>query len=109
VRSTDVVIVGAGAAGLMCALTATARGREVLLRTSARGVGSGRSRRHSGSAGGRVAVTSRKPFGTGWIDRQIREARERGEFDNLPGTGKPLPDLDKPYDENWWVRQKLRS
>ena len=57
-------------------------------------------------------MTSRKPFDTGWeswIDRQIREARERGEFDNLPGTGKPIPDLDKPYDENWWVRQKLRS
>ena len=30
-RSTDVVIIGAGAAGLMCALTAAARGREVLL------------------------------------------------------------------------------
>jgi len=57
-------------------------------------------------------VTSRKPLDTGWeswIDRQIREATERGEFDNLPGTGKPLPGLDKPYDENWWVRQKLRS
>jgi predicted Rossmann fold flavoprotein len=31
VRSTDVVIIGAGAAGLMCALTAAGRGREVLL------------------------------------------------------------------------------
>jgi predicted Rossmann fold flavoprotein len=31
VRSTDVLIIGAGAAGLMCALTAAARGREVLL------------------------------------------------------------------------------
>ncbi|MEV4419152.1 NAD(P)/FAD-dependent oxidoreductase [Patulibacter sp. NPDC049589] len=30
-RSTDVVIIGAGAAGLMCALTAAARGREVLV------------------------------------------------------------------------------
>ena len=30
-RFTDVVIVGAGAAGLMCAMTAGARGREVLL------------------------------------------------------------------------------
>ncbi|MEV0587999.1 DUF1992 domain-containing protein [Nonomuraea sp. NPDC050310] len=30
------------------------------------------------------------PFKT-WIDRQIREATERGEFDNLPGTGKPIP------------------
>jgi predicted Rossmann fold flavoprotein len=31
VRSTDVVIIGAGAAGLMCALTAGGRGRRVLL------------------------------------------------------------------------------
>ena len=30
-RSTDVVIIGAGAAGLMCALTAASRGRRVLL------------------------------------------------------------------------------
>ncbi len=30
-RSADVVVVGAGAAGLMCAMTAAARGREVLL------------------------------------------------------------------------------
>lgn len=30
-RSTDVVIIGAGAAGLMCALTAAGRGRQVLL------------------------------------------------------------------------------
>jgi predicted Rossmann fold flavoprotein len=31
VRTTDVVIIGAGAAGLMCALTAAGRGRDVLL------------------------------------------------------------------------------
>jgi len=31
VRSPDVTIIGAGAAGLMCAMTAAARGREVLL------------------------------------------------------------------------------
>ncbi|GLZ01820.1 hypothetical protein Acsp02_90710 [Actinoplanes sp. NBRC 103695] len=24
------------------------------------------------------------------VDRQLREAQERGEFDNLPGAGKPL-------------------
>ncbi len=30
-RSTDVVIIGAGAAGMMCALTAAGRGRDVLL------------------------------------------------------------------------------
>lgn len=44
-----------------------------------------------------------------WIDRQIRQASERGEFDDLPGSGAPLADLDKPYDEMWWVKRKLRS
>lgn len=44
-----------------------------------------------------------------WIDRQIRQARERGEFDDLPGAGKPLPDLDRPHDEMWWVKRKLRQ
>ena len=34
--------------------------------------------------------------------------RERGAFDDLPGAGRPIPDLDKPYDELWWVKQKLR-
>ena len=57
-------------------------------------------------------MTTKKPPGTSWeswIDRQIREAAERGEFENLPGRGKPIPDLDKSHDENWWIRQKLRS
>jgi hypothetical protein len=43
-----------------------------------------------------------------WVDRQIREARERGEFDNLPGTGKPLGDLGDPNDPDWWVRNYIK-
>ena len=43
-----------------------------------------------------------------WIDRQVRDAQERGEFDDLPGAGEPIPDLDKPYDEMWWVKDMLR-
>jgi hypothetical protein len=43
-----------------------------------------------------------------WVERQIRDAMERGEFDNLPGAGKPIPDLDKPHDDLWWVKDKLR-
>jgi len=42
------------------------------------------------------------------IERQIREAEERGEFDDLPGAGKPIPGLDRPHDELWWVRQMLK-
>lgn len=39
-----------------------------------------------------------------WVERQIREAQERGDFDNLPGAGKPLSFLDQPQDENWWIK-----
>ena len=35
----------------------------------------------------------------------IREVQgERGEFDNLPGAGKPLPGLDGTDDPDWWVK-----
>jgi hypothetical protein len=54
-------------------------------------------------------MTERKPFGEAFetfVDRQIREARERGDFDDLPGKGKPLRGLDET-DELWWVRRKL--
>jgi hypothetical protein len=57
-------------------------------------------------------MTQRKPRGVrfeSWIDRQIRQATERGEFKDLPGSGAPLTDLDKPHDEMWWVKRKLRS
>ncbi|WP_167045324.1 DUF1992 domain-containing protein [Salinibacterium sp. ZJ454] len=37
----------------------------------------------------------------------IQQAIRRGEFDNLPGTGKPLKNLDRVYDPDWWVRQKI--
>jgi len=43
-----------------------------------------------------------------WIDRAIREAQERGEFENLPGLGKPIPDRGKPHDELWWIKQLLQ-
>ncbi|MET7637477.1 DUF1992 domain-containing protein [Streptomyces sp. NPDC005438] len=55
-------------------------------------------------------MTERKPPGLdfeSWVERQIREAGERGAFDDLPGAGKPLPDADQPYDELWWVRRKM--
>jgi hypothetical protein len=57
-------------------------------------------------------MTERKPSGLGfesWVDKQVREAEARGDFDNLPGTGKPLPDTGGPHDENWWIKRKLAS
>jgi hypothetical protein len=41
-----------------------------------------------------------------WIDQQISEAEERGAFDNLPGTGKPLP--NRGDDENAWLIDWIR-
>jgi hypothetical protein len=40
-------------------------------------------------------------------DRLIREAIERGEFDDLPGSGNPIPGAGRPHDPNWWVRSFL--
>jgi hypothetical protein len=56
-------------------------------------------------------MTERKPPGTSWetwIDAQIRVARENGAFDNLPGAGKPLPNLGQEYDPLWWVKQLVK-
>ncbi len=53
----------------------------------------------------RRAPTPRE-FGS-LIEKRIRDAEARGEFDNLPGSGKPIPGLDAPHDELWWLRQML--
>lgn len=42
-----------------------------------------------------------------WADRQIREATERGEFDNLPGAGQPIAGLGGRHDPNWWLKSFL--
>ncbi|MDZ7679038.1 MAG: DUF1992 domain-containing protein [Acidimicrobiales bacterium] len=56
-------------------------------------------------------MTERKPSGMTWetwIDRQIREAQERGEFDGLSTAGQPIPDLLAPRDEDWWHKKLLQ-
>jgi hypothetical protein len=51
----------------------------------------------------------RKPVNwTSVAEDQIRQAQAAGEFENLPGFGQPIPGIDEPYDENWWVKEKLR-
>jgi hypothetical protein len=55
-------------------------------------------------------MASNKPVGQSWesyVDAIVRQAREAGEFDNLPGAGKPIKGLDDPYDENWWLKQYM--
>ncbi|MFJ6723864.1 DUF1992 domain-containing protein [Streptomyces sp. NPDC091281] len=56
-------------------------------------------------------MTERKPPGVpfeSWVDKQIRDAENRGDFDQLPGMGQPLPaELESGYDELWWIRRKM--
>jgi hypothetical protein len=60
--------------------------------------------------------TRRKPKGAtweSWVDRQIRDGIERGEFENLPGKGRPLDGIgadgsESHRDEDWWLKAKLR-
>jgi len=41
-------------------------------------------------------------------EERIRAAQEAGEFERLPGFGKPIPGIDEPHDELWWVKDKLK-
>lgn len=56
-------------------------------------------------------MTKRKPPNMtwpGWVEHQVRTAEAAGAFDNLPGKGKPIPDLDRPQDDLAWVANYLR-
>jgi hypothetical protein len=57
-------------------------------------------------------MTERKPPGMSfetWVERQISQAQESGQFDGLPGAGKPLP--HRPEDDGVyeWVVAKARK
>lgn len=57
-------------------------------------------------------MADRKPDGMGFesfVEQQIRKAQEDGAFRDLPGAGRPIPDLDKPLGELWWLKAKLKS
>ena len=42
-----------------------------------------------------------------YVEMAIQQAIRCGEFDNLPGAGKPLTNLERGYDPDWWIRQKI--
>ena len=56
-------------------------------------------------------MTERKPQGMSfrsWIDQQISDATERGAFENLTGTGKPLRRRADQDDPDAWVLDWVR-
>ena len=52
---------------------------------------------------GQITMDQRAQF----VEIQIQQAMRRGDFDDLPGAGKPLTGLTETYDPNWWIRQKI--
>lgn len=49
---------------------------------------------------------------TAWdrlAESRIAEALRAGQFDDLPGLGKPIPGLDEGWDETRWLREKLKA
>ena len=43
------------------------------------------------------------------VETAIQQAIRRGEFDDLPGAGKPLPGLGDHHDPDWWIRRKIET
>ena len=41
-------------------------------------------------------------------EAKIVEAMKDGEFNNLPGFGRPFEFDELEYDPNWWIKQKLK-
>jgi hypothetical protein len=54
---------------------------------------------------GRAAAAQRIQRQHEWVDLQIKQAMERGDFDDLPGAGKPIKNLGTQHDPDWWVKQ----
>ncbi|AZZ49487.1 DUF1992 domain-containing protein [Rathayibacter rathayi] len=42
-----------------------------------------------------------------FVETAIQLAIRRGDFDDLPGAGKPLVDLGAAHDPDWWIRRKI--
>ena len=61
----------------------------------------------SQQAGRESARDRRLEYQARWVDLQVQRAIERGEFDNLPGFGKPIPDLDTAHDPDWWLKRLI--
>jgi hypothetical protein len=54
-----------------------------------------------------IAGQTRMEARAQYVEISIQQAMRRGDFDNLPGAGKPLTNLHQTYDPDWWIRQKI--
>jgi hypothetical protein len=42
-----------------------------------------------------------------YVEILIQQAMRRGDFDDLPGAGKPIENLHQVNDPDWWIRRKI--
>lgn len=42
-----------------------------------------------------------------FVESAIQVAMRRGDFDDLPGAGKPIAGLGIRHDPDWWIRRKI--
>lgn len=54
---------------------------------------------------GHSAAHARIANQASWVDQQIRVAMAKGDFDDLPGKGKPIKDLGTEHDPDWWIKR----
>ena len=57
----------------------------------------------------RPSVASGAAERAAYVETAIQQAIRRGEFDALPGAGKPIPDLGNGHDPDWWIRRKIAN
>ena len=53
------------------------------------------------------AAAARIAYQHQWVDQQIRIAHARGDFDDLPGAGKPIEGLGDQHDPDWWLKKLI--
>ncbi len=56
---------------------------------------------------GKAAAAARIQDQQNWVEQQVRVAMERGDFDDLPGAGKPITGLGGEHDPDWWLKQLI--
>ncbi|GAA3765140.1 hypothetical protein GCM10022240_16720 [Microbacterium kribbense] len=44
-----------------------------------------------------------------YVETSLQQAIRRGDFDDLPGAGKPLEGLGDHHDPDWWIRRKIQT
>ncbi|MGH3413440.1 MAG: DUF1992 domain-containing protein [Marmoricola sp.] len=56
---------------------------------------------------GKAAAQARARHQAQYVDLEVRRAIERGDFDSLPGAGKPIEGLGETHDPDWWVKRLI--